>query len=117
MSLNEDYLYSLIKDLHSSEVPLYVDEMTSTKEPVTYVVLERINNDRPSSYGDGTVLRRDVIFTIRIFSNKSSKITNLYKQYAAKLVQENINFDYYGPVMDYDRSYSAQIVGKYDYGI
>lgn|GEM_PF-6587622 len=114
-----DFLFKLFKDL-SSHAPIFVDVMTSHPEPDTYVVIERFNYDKPSIHGDGISLYRENDFTIRIYSNNPMTIRTLYKLYAAKLNSyiPSIPFEYNGPVPDpIDKSYSAQIIGRYTYGV
>lgn len=114
-----DFLFKLFKDL-SSHAPIFVDVMASHPEPKTYVVLERFNYDKASIHGDGIPLYRDNDFTIRLYSNNPSTIRTLYKLYSAKLINHvpSIPFEFNGPVIDpTDKSYSAEIIGRYTYGV
>ena len=117
LSSDPDFLFKLFKDLQI-HAPIYVDEMTDTNEPETFVLIERFNFDKPSIQGDGISLYRDNDFTIRFYSKSPSVIRNLYKLYSSKLNNHipAIPFDYNGPIPDpTDKVYSAQLIGRYPY--
>lgn len=92
-NMPSEVLWKLFKD-SSFDIPIFVENFISTKEPKTYIILRTNVYDAGENYGDGQVVTRSSDCDIQIISqgNDNAELLSVIAKIKTILRNNDIDF-------------------------